>query len=106
MHLLDVEACFGSGPGDDHPTRTADTVRETLERSGVDVRLAADLFSKWCYADIYEWLLWQCSLWTWLGIPLPEPDDPRIERFARLNTNANGEIETTHHVAWVGGVKR
>lgn len=43
---------------------------------------------------------------TWLGIPLPEPDDPRIALFAERNTIATREIETTHHVAWVAGVKR
>jgi len=47
----------------------------------------------------------RCNLWTWSGLPLPEPDDARISQFAERNTNAEGEIETTHHVAKVAAVK-
>jgi SAM-dependent methyltransferase len=81
-------------------------VRRLLEQNGFDVRLAADIFTKWIYPDVYAWLQFICDIWTWLGIPLPEPDDPRIGLFAVRNTNATGEIETTHHVAWVAAVKR
>jgi SAM-dependent methyltransferase len=77
-----------------------------LERQGVSVRLAADIFTKWHFPDVYAWLEYQCNLWTWLGVSLPKPDDPRIAQFAERNTVATGEIETTHHVAWVAGVKR
>jgi len=55
---------------------------------------------------MYAWMEYICNLWTWLGILLPEPDDPRIALFAERNTTTTGEIETTHHVAWVAGVKK
>jgi SAM-dependent methyltransferase len=83
----------------------AGELRAALERNGVNIRLTADVFDKWIYPDVYAWLQYQCNLWTWLGIPLPGPDDPRIDQFAERNTVASGEIETTHHVAWAAGVK-
>jgi SAM-dependent methyltransferase len=86
--------------------RTVDRVRVLMERKGFDVRLAADFFSKWLYPDVYAWVEYISNLWTWLGIPLPEPDDPRIALFAERNTIETGEIETTHHVAWIASVKR
>ncbi len=76
-----------------------------MESCGISIRLVADIFSKWYYPDVYEWLFWQCSLWTWLQVPLLEADDPRIIQFAEKTTIATGEIETTHHVVWVAGVK-
>jgi SAM-dependent methyltransferase len=81
-------------------------VKMMLERNGFEVRLAADRFTKWIYPDLYAWLQYQCNLWTWLHVPLPEPDDPRIALFAERNTNAKEEIEITHHVAWLAGVKK
>ena len=83
-----------------------DEFEALMEQNGFDVRLAAEIFTKWIYPDVYAWLAYICHLWTWLGIPLPEPDDPRIGLFAERNRIATGEIETTHHVAWVAGVKR
>jgi SAM-dependent methyltransferase len=87
-------------------TRTVDEVKLLLEQNGFDVRLAADVFTKWFYPDVYAWLQQECDLRAWLGIPFPEADDPRIAQFAEGNTIATGEIETTHHVAWVAGVRR
>ena len=72
-----------------------------VDQNGFDVRLAADVFTKWIYPDVYAWLQLECDLRAWLGIPLPEADDPRIVQFAEQNTNATGEIETTRHVALV-----
>lgn len=83
-----------------------DEVSMLLEQNDFDVRLAADVFTKWFYPDVYAWLQQECDLRAWLGIPLPEADDPRIALFAERNTIATGEIETTHHVALVAGVKR
>ena len=77
-----------------------------MAQHGFDMRLTADVFTKWIYPDIYAWLRYTGNLWTWLGIPLPEPDDPRIAQFAERHTIATGEIETTHHVARVAGVKQ
>jgi hypothetical protein len=37
---------------------------------------------------------------------LPKLDDPRIAQFAERNTTATtDEIEASHHVAWIAGVK-
>jgi hypothetical protein len=80
-------------------------VRAALERHGVSIRLAADIVTKWYYPNIYEWLQYQCDIWAWLGVPFPDPNDDRIPLFAAQNTIATGEIETTHHVIWVAGVK-
>ncbi len=84
----------------------ANEVKAMLERNGFEIRLAADNFTRWIYPDLYAWLQYQCNLWAWLNIPLPEPDDPHIALFAERNTNAAGEIAVTHHVAWVAGVKK
>jgi len=81
-------------------------VRMLMEQNGFNVRLAADIFTKWIYPDVYAWLQFECNIRAWLGIPLPEPEDPRIGLFAERNTIATGEIETTHHVVWVAGVKQ
>jgi SAM-dependent methyltransferase len=86
--------------------RKADQTQVLLEQNGFDVRLAADVFTKWFYPDVYAWLQQECDLRVWLGVPFPEAHDPRIALFAERNTIATGEIETTHHVAWVAGVKR
>ena len=85
--------------------READRVKELLEENGFDVRMAADAFTKWIYPDVYAWLAIECNIRAWLDVPLPEADDPRIALFAERNTIATGEIETTHHVALVAGVK-
>jgi hypothetical protein len=81
-------------------------VRAAMERHGVSIRLAADIVTKWYYPDIYAWLQFQCNIWACLGIPFPEPNDHRIYLFAEQNTIATGEIETTHHVVWVAGIKQ
>jgi SAM-dependent methyltransferase len=103
-HQHEVRGIFG-----DHSGRNgismADQISLLMEQNGFNVRLASDVFTKWVYPDVYAWLQYQCNIWTWLGIPLPEPDDPRIGMFAEQQTIATGEIETTHHVAWVAGVK-
>jgi len=77
-----------------------------MQRNGVNVRLEANLFTKWIYPDVYAWLEYQCNIWAWLKLALPQPDDPRIGQFAERNTTDTGEIETTHHIVWVAGVKK
>jgi len=86
--------------------RTNEKARVAMEQNGISVRLAADIISKRYYPDIYAWLQFQCAIWSWLGIRLPEADDPRFAWFAERNRIATGEIETTHHVVWVAGVKK
>lgn len=86
--------------------RRVDEVRALLEQNGFDVRMAADIITKEFYPDLYTWLQAECNIRAWLGVPLPEPEDPRLELFAERNTIATGEIETTNHVCWVAGVKK
>jgi SAM-dependent methyltransferase len=105
LHHQEVRELWDSGPRHNQLTRTSDRARVALERSGLSVRLVADHVSKRSYPDIYEWLQFQCSIWAWAGVLFPAPDDPRFDLFARRNSNAAGEIVTTHHVVWAGGVK-
>jgi SAM-dependent methyltransferase len=105
LHDREVKEIFGDGSHGKQILPRVAEVRELVEQNGFDVRLAADTFTKWIYPDIYAWLQYQYNLWTWLEVPLPEPDDPRISLFAERNTTTTGEIATTHHVVWVAGVK-
>lgn len=106
LHLPEVAELFGSHHRSCQMVRKGEVIRAAMERCRVSIRLVSDIVTKWYYPDIYEWLFWQCSIWTWLGIPLPEPDDPQIDLFAERNTAATGEIETTHHIVLVAGVKQ
>jgi SAM-dependent methyltransferase len=105
-HQKEVTEIFSDHFPKKSTVRKVVELREALERNGFDIRLAADIFTKWIYPDVYAWMQYICNLWTWLDIPLPEPDDPRIHLFAERNMNAAGETVTTHHVAWVAGVKK
>lgn len=105
-HQKEVVEIFGDDSEGNETISIVAAVKALLEQNGFDVRLAADVFTKWYYPDVYAWLEYICNLWSWLGKPLPKPDDHHITQFAERNTTATGEIETTHHVAWVAGVKR
>jgi len=106
LHQKEIVEIFERSSHEQGMPRKVDEVRAMLEHNGFEVRLAADFFAKWYYPDVYAWAEYISNLWTWLGIPLPEPDDPRIGLFAERNTIVTGEIETTHHVAIVAGVKK
>lgn len=106
LHHQEMQEFFGAGARRNQAVRAGDQVRVAMERNGVEVRIAADLITKRYYPDIYEWLQFQCSIWAWAGAPFPDPGDPRLRMFAERNTTSTGEVETTHHVVWVGGVKR
>ena len=103
LHHQEVRQVFGGRRR--QPTSVLDTVSVAFERAGADIRLAANLISRRTYPDIYEWLKFQCSIWSWSGTPLPSTDDPRLHQFARLFGDARGQIVTTHHVVLVGGTK-
>lgn len=104
LHHQQVRAVFG-GAQFSVLMSVADQTRVAFSRAGVDIRVAADFVSKRYYPDIYEWLQFQCSIWAWSGTPFPAPNDVRLKLFAERNATADGEIETTHHVTWIGGVK-
>lgn len=105
LHHQEVSELFGARPRMNQAISVLDQVRVAMERNGVGVRIAADMVSKRYYPTIYDWLSFQCSIWAWSGKPFPTPEDPRLELFEQRNTTASGEIETTHHVVCVGGVK-
>lgn len=105
LHQQEVREIFGEGERANQTMTVLDQAKVAIDRNGVSVRIAADIVSKRYYPDIYEWLKFQCSIWAYTGRPPPSSDDPRYELFAERNHNAAGEIETTHHVVWVGGVK-
>lgn len=105
LHHQEVREIFGGPTRLNQLIRTTDQVRVAMERNGVTIRIAADLVSKRTYPNIYEWLKFQCSIWSWIGYPFPDPADPRLELFAQRNANDDGRIDITHHVVWVGGVK-
>jgi SAM-dependent methyltransferase len=105
LHHQEMRELFGDGARANQTITSLEQVKVAMVRNGVSVRVAADIVSKRYYADIYEWLKFQCSIWGWVKAPLPSPDDIRLELFAERNTVPSGEIETTHHVVWVGGIK-
>lgn len=105
LHHQEVREVFGDRTRLSQTITVQDQMRVSMERNGVGIRFAADVVEKRIYPDVYEWLQFQCSIWAWSGGSLPRYDEPRLKLFAERNTTSSGEIETTHHVAWVGGVK-
>ena len=105
LHHQEVGELFGPRQPRHQMIRTLEQARVAMERNGVSIRLASEIVEKRYYPNIYEWLQFQCSIWAWSGGSLPSPDDVRLALFAERNTTPSGEIETTHHVVWVAGVK-
>ncbi len=106
LHHQEVAEVFGPSLPHHQMIRTMDEARVAMERNGVSIRIASEIVTKRYYPSIYDWLEFQCGIWVWRGGFLPSPDDPRLALFAERYTTPSGEIETTHHVVWVGGVKR
>ena len=105
LHHQEANEIFGDSARLSQTITVQDQMRVSMERSGVGIRFAADVIEKRIYPDIYEWLQFQCSIWAWGNGSLPLFDDPRLKLFAKRNTTSSGEIETTHHVCWIGGTK-
>ena len=105
LHHQEAAEVFGPRVLRNQMIRTMDQAQVAMERSGVIIRIASEIVTKCYYDSIYDWLEFQCGIWAWSGGPLPSPDDARLSLFAERYTTPTGEIETTHHVVWVGGVK-
>ena len=105
LHHQEVHQVFGHAPRNNAMIHTSDQLTDAMQRHGISVRLVSNSVSKRYYPDIYAWLQFQSAIWGWLGMRMPAADDPRFEEFVARNTRASGEIETTHHVFWVAGVK-
>jgi SAM-dependent methyltransferase len=106
LHHQEVAELFEDRPPGSEPVSQLKQYRDALQENGFEVRLAADIVTKKLFPDIYAWLRYMCNIWSWLGTPLPEADDPRIGMFAGRHTTATGEIEMTGHVSWIGCVKK
>ena len=105
LHHQEAAELFGPRQPRNQMIRTLEQARVAMERNGVGIRIASEIVTKRYYPSIYEWLQFQCDIWAWSGRSLPSHDDVRLALFAERNTTPSGEIETTHHVVWVGGVK-
>lgn len=105
LHHQEAAEVFGPRLLRNQMIRTLDQARVAMERNGVSIRIASEIVTNRYYPSIYDWLKFQCGIWAWSGTPLPSPDDARLTLFAERCTTSTGEIETTHHVVWVGGVK-
>ncbi len=105
LHHQEAAEVFGPRVLRNQMIRTLDQAQVAMERNGVSIRIASEIVTNYYYASIYDWLEFQCGIWAWSGAPLPSPDDARIGLFAERCATPAGEIETTHHVVWVGGVK-
>tara|TARA_Y100000310_G_scaffold108078_1_gene106547 strand:- start:227 stop:1051 length:825 start_codon:yes stop_codon:yes gene_type:complete len=82
-------------------------VKVLFERNGVDIRIINNLISKIIFPNIYDWLRYQCAVWTYNGIELPSLDElNKIEDFFLTNRNKKGEIVITRHRIWIGGIKQ
>jgi ubiquinone/menaquinone biosynthesis C-methylase UbiE len=78
-----------------------------FERNGVDIRIINNLISKHIFPDIYNWIEYQCGLWSYVGQPLPTIGEiDKIIDFYATNRNDAGELVTTDHKIWIGGVKQ
>jgi SAM-dependent methyltransferase len=106
LHYKEVDEVFGDPAHKKVPISRMAEVRGLMAQNGFDVRLAADILDRMYFPNVYVWLEYICNIWSWLGIPLPTADDPRIALFAEQNTIATGEVGMTGHVCWVAGVKR
>ena len=83
-----------------------DEVKVLFERNGVDIRVISNLISKIVFPNIYEWLKYQCAVWTYNEVKLPTLEEMnKIEDFFLTNKNDKDEILNTKHRIWIGGVK-
>lgn len=84
-----------------------DEVKVLFERNGVDIRIISSLMGKIVFPDIYEWLKYQCAVWTYNEIKIPTLEEiNKIEDFFLTNRNEKDEIIITKHRIWIGGVKQ
>jgi ubiquinone/menaquinone biosynthesis C-methylase UbiE len=73
---------------------------------GMQIETLASRLQTLRFADFYEWLKYQCTVWTYLGQPLPSPHDlAPFERFAADTTDDKGRIHLTYHTIWIAGRK-
>jgi hypothetical protein len=77
-----------------------------FERHGVRIATLASKVLTLRFPNIYEWLKYQCSVWSYLGKALPSGDDMRpFERLLQLAADDVGRISITYHPIWLSGTK-
>jgi SAM-dependent methyltransferase len=85
---------------------TLEQERERFERLGFSLSLLSSIRRDLAFTDLYQWLAWQCSIWRYLGDPLPWIRDMGlVDEFARRHVAADGSVTITLQLIWIGGVK-
>jgi hypothetical protein len=83
-----------------------DEVKVLFERNEIDIRIINNLMSYIIFPDIYEWLSYQCPVWSYTGIDFPSLDKVKEFYFYNKNKNQKGKIIITRHRIWIGGIKQ
>ena len=105
LHTREADEIFGDPPEFTEGVSVLKNYHEALQRNGFEVRLAADMWGKMIFADIYMWVKYECNF-GWFSGSRPDPDDPRISLYAERNTLPSGEVIMTWHCPWIGCVKK
>ncbi|MBN1934248.1 MAG: class I SAM-dependent methyltransferase [Anaerolineae bacterium] len=105
LHTREADEIFGGPPEFAEGISVLKNYREALQRNGFEVRLAADVWGKMFFPDIYTWAKYERNF-GWFSVSLPDPDDPRIALYAERNTISTGEVVMTWHCPWIGCVKK
>ena len=81
-------------------------IRQRFEKFGVAIQTLASRTEALRFKDFYEWLTYQCSVWTYLGKPLPSPDAREsFERLLAIASDKDERISITYHTLWIAGTK-
>ena len=106
-NLMEVRAAFE--PGFRMPETylsNLESERQRFQRHGLTIRTLASKTLTFRFPDLYEWLKYQCSVWTYLGTKLPTSEDLKpFERLVELAGDAEGRISITYHPIWLAGSK-
>jgi SAM-dependent methyltransferase len=81
-------------------------IRQRFEKVGVAVQTLASRTEALRFKDFYGWLKYQCSVWTYLGKPLPSPDaGESFEKLLAIASDKEERIKITYHTLWIAGTK-
>lgn len=88
---------------------TSGLVHLTLEadrfaRLHVKTEMLASRLEKLRFANVYDWLTYQCSVWRYLGNTIPT-DLQLFEQFNAIHADPDGRIEITYHTILLVGAK-
>lgn len=106
-NLMEVSLAFDSkfvAPG----THLANLegVLQRFEKFGVAIQTLTSRTQTLCFKDFYEWLKYQCSVWTYLEKPLPSPDArDSFQKLLAIASDKDERISITYHTLWIAGTK-